>query len=424
MAIVDDEITNSKRISGMGKKLGVSGDGDLQDFFDASNKNQLWYFNNFTTKFPFAGWMKYKPQKLDTIAVGPPTVAQRKVGNWGFTNIPSWTQISKMAAFCSENSTFHTSANAPQCGYFADPGEYWKYDDPKDWASTSYRRAKDFEGAWNFAKPALIGRDEDSDYYHPGGSDSSFTVYYRPFVPHSYPGAGMNDYALEIADFLDASSPFATSMYFGVMFCRNDNGTLRYFYKTMSTPVGRTTEDWWPTVKFSSVNSFGSASPGTVWHIFPFLSSKAYTSAYHASDDSGVYIALPVQEQMSPSTGKFDLFSDAVIILNDGLAITITGTSVSGSVLTVSYDFFTIQVPTAGYYHWVWKIEGQMTALVDEYNQPVSAGQNLSGSGTRPFTFENSTMAQNARMVSVSIQPVPTSGTWLITETTYASYDI
>lgn len=408
----------------MGKKLGVSNDGDLQQFFDKTNKNQLWFFNNLTTKYPYAGWMKYKPQKLDTIAVGPPTVAKRKEGNWGFINIPSWTQISKMAAFCSENSTFRTSANAPACGYFEDSGDYWKYDEPSGWASTSYRRAMDFENAWNLARPALTRRNETDSYYHPAGSDNSFTVLYDQFIPLSYPNSGMNDYAIELADFLGASAPFSTTMYFGVMFCRNNNGTLQYFYKTMSSAVGRTTADWWPMIKFTGVNSFGSAS-GIIWRIFPFLSSKAYaSSAYYSSDDTGVFIALPVEEQMNGSTGKLNLLSSSVEIINDGLAIRITGASVSGKVLTVSYDFITVTVPTAGYYHWVWKIEGQMAPLPDDYNQPVAANQNLSGSYTRQFTFENTTMAQNARLISVSVQPVPNSGTWPITATAYAAYDI
>lgn len=311
MAIVHDGLGNtSERISGMGKKLGVSGDSDLQQFFDSSQKNQLWYFNNFTTKFSNGKWMRYKPQKIDTVPVGPLTDAQRKSGNWGIANVPWWNSARKMASWCSLLTGYHTSTNAPTGVYFplgtiSSDDDYWKYDDPKDWASTSYRRAEDFENAWNLAQCPLLGLNGTDEYIY---YDETNRQVYVEYLTAPYLNL-MGQYVLQFSDFINhpvGEPGFGGDMYFGVMFVRLISNVLYWGCITQRNPIGRAEEDGFDP--YFILNGTANTLAGYGWRIFPFLSAQAQTTflyrSANQSDWTGTFIALPTQNDLWPSTYK------------------------------------------------------------------------------------------------------------------------
>lgn len=297
MAIV--EIDGGKRISGMGKVLGVSGNGDLQNFFEASNKNKLWYFNNFTTKFPNGKWMKYKPQKITDVPVGPPTDAKRKSGLWGFTNIPQWTTMENMAYWCSDNSSLKQSNRAPACGNLAF-NEYWKYVDPTQWAATDYRRSEDFEGAWSLAE-CPISELSSVDELIPFQPNSTVTIQYLYSERMMTSG---RDYNLQFADFYGPNGVYTGDAYFGVCFIRIPQGqsTPVYWSVTQTTPIARyETETFAPYITIPNA-SYLQTTLNYGWRIFPFLSLGPEPLSMAQGNRTGTFVWLP--------HGTDGLFSD------------------------------------------------------------------------------------------------------------------
>ena len=142
-------------ITGMGKKLGVSSDGDLQVAFGSSQKGQAWFFSTA----PIRMGAKYKPF-LNTSAVFADMNARntaRANANYGIT-IPTMTQAEIQAM----------------------TGAGWTLHRPD---GTSYpRRAQDFEGYYNAAPYAPLYCTAPATIYAStinvnSGSPCAFFVY-------------------------------------------------------------------------------------------------------------------------------------------------------------------------------------------------------------------------------------------------------
>lgn len=341
MAIVHDGLGNtSERISGMGKKLGVSNDGDLQDFFDSSQKNQLWYFNNFkyypstgTGKFMLGEWMKYKPQYQPDVAVGPLTEAQRKAYNWGFINIPQFANTERMAHYWGEGH-YQTNYKPSNFTTLLTPEDCWEYYDPKDWPSSTPRRASDFEGAWNNARnpvQGLVTTEYDSQYgvYQLPVIGNTLTVTYGAYPWDGNVMQAMANYNLQYADFLGAGSSsdvtFPNTFYFGVMFTRMRNNSLQMYYCTQPKPVFRATyADWWqPQIVIDdNVSALqDGASLTNPWHVFPFLSGDDFSD--HLYNDTRSAFLVPIS---APSDVSFWGTGDYTVVF--------TGIEDSGSIDT------------------------------------------------------------------------------------------
>lgn len=410
MAIVSDNITGSKRISGMGKKLGVSNDGDLQQFFDKTNKNQLWYFNNFTTQFPNGKWMKYKPQKLDTIAVGPPTDAQRKAGNWGFINLPWWQSLYSMVMWGALLSGVDRTSYRPYVGSdrpsLADDA-YWKYDDPSGWASTSYRRAEDFEGALSIATFPISGINQTDDYIYINTSNYRATV---PYDVPSYLYQSDADYALQFADFLGTGSGFLTgSYYFGVAFARMNGSTPVIFCTTQQTTMGYVAQSGATFEPVLTIPSASSLNGNYYWRIIPFLSSvpiPTLTAITSSSDKTGSFTILPTERDSWPSTSRQ--------VLGGDFALTIT--SVEKNVPTSLYvrvNYTVSGAPTLSTQHsyrYDFHIWGNQVNMFWSGNDIVNAGGNYNGTRFHDIPFEYATQVSNVDNVELIISKNWTSG--------------
>ena len=221
-------------------------------------------------------WAVYKPMQV--AQPNEITLAQRKAINFGIINIPTWTNINKMANFWFGVDT--TSTNWPHVGI---QPIYWGYQRP-----TTYKRLSDFSEypltasalGYHHGAEAPIGMSMYSEYtidsnghlriiYNVGAQDSR-TIKLQDLV---YPYAGFD----------------VANMYFGVVMRKA--GTTNYYAVTQTTKISQISQG-------AYVDIYGlDPSYDGEWEIFPMASSDPITFTDQLGGyTNGKFLALQERE--------------------------------------------------------------------------------------------------------------------------------
>ena len=152
-------------------------------------------------------WAKYKP--IEYNKKGMLEDRDRENANFGIINIPTWSNINKMAAFWFGNRASEQT-NAPECGY---QPIYWGYQRP-----TTYKRLNDFSdypissglGYYHEAE-APIGQSSQSEYTIDSGGNL------RILYDHATGDGSGRTVRLKDLHYPTVTSYDVERMYFGVL---------------------------------------------------------------------------------------------------------------------------------------------------------------------------------------------------------------
>lgn len=152
-------------------------------------------------------WAKYKP--IEYNKKGMLEDHDRENANFGIINIPTWSNINKMAAFWFGNRASEQT-NAPECGY---QPIYWGYQRP-----TTYKRLSDFSdypissglGYYHEAE-APIGQSSQSEYTIDSGGNL------RILYDHATGDGSGRTVRLKDLHYPTVTSYDVERMYFGVL---------------------------------------------------------------------------------------------------------------------------------------------------------------------------------------------------------------
>lgn len=152
-------------------------------------------------------WAKYKP--IEYNKKGMLEDRDRENANFGIINIPTWSNINKMAAFWFGNRASEQT-NAPECGY---QPIYWGYQRP-----TTYKRLSDFSdypissglGYYHEAE-APIGQSSQSEYTIDSGGNL------RILYDHATGDGSGRTVRLKDLHYPTMTSYDVERMYFGVL---------------------------------------------------------------------------------------------------------------------------------------------------------------------------------------------------------------
>lgn len=152
-------------------------------------------------------WAKYKP--IEYNKKGMLEDHDRENANFGIINIPTWSNINKMAAFWFGNRASEQT-NAPECGY---QPIYWGYQRP-----TTYKRLSDFSdypissglGYYHEAE-APIGQSSQSEYTIDSGGNL------RILYDHATGDGSGRTVRLKDLHYPTMTSYDVERMYFGVL---------------------------------------------------------------------------------------------------------------------------------------------------------------------------------------------------------------
>jgi hypothetical protein len=153
-------------------------------------------------------WAKYKP--IEYNKKGMLEDYDRENANFGIINIPTWSNINKMAAFWFGNRASEQT-NAPECGY---QPIYWGYQRP-----TTYKRLSDFSeypvssqklGYYHEAE-APIGQSSQSEYTIDSGGNL------RILYDHATGDGSGRTVRLKDLHYPTMTSYDVEKMYFGVL---------------------------------------------------------------------------------------------------------------------------------------------------------------------------------------------------------------
>ena len=152
-------------------------------------------------------WAKYKP--IEYNKKGMLEDHDRENANFGIINIPTWSNINKMAAFWFGNRASEQT-NAPECGY---QPIYWGYQRP-----TTYKRLSDFSdypissglGYYHEAE-APIGQSSQSEYTIDSGGNL------RILYDHATGDGSGRTVRLKDLHYPTMTSYDVEKMYFGVL---------------------------------------------------------------------------------------------------------------------------------------------------------------------------------------------------------------
>ena len=152
-------------------------------------------------------WAKYKP--IEYNKKGMLEDHDRENANFGIINIPTWSNINKMAAFWFGNRASEQT-NAPECGY---QPIYWGYQRP-----TTYKRLSDFSdypissglGYYHEAE-APIGHSSQSEYTIDSGGNL------RILYDHATGDGSGRTVRLKDLHYPTMTSYDVERMYFGVL---------------------------------------------------------------------------------------------------------------------------------------------------------------------------------------------------------------
>lgn len=226
-------------------------------------------------------WAKFKPiarQQKEIL-----TDAQRASQNYGLINIPTWSNINKMANFWLGIDTSDT--NAPDCG--KQPA-YWAYQRP-----SSYFRLSDFsnEGktlGYFHSAEAPIGNSLSTEY----------TISGSGYLRINYASGHLESRTIALADlsYPRALSKSIGNMYFGVMLYNVSSGNKYVVTQTTKVSELGTYGAW------VEITGLTQAFNGT-YKIFPFISADQIPFTSETGQmTNGDYIALQEPEVVGIGT--------------------------------------------------------------------------------------------------------------------------
>ena len=202
-------------------------------------------------------WAKFKPVPHATIGILPD--ATRATLNFGLINIPTWTNINKMANFIFGLGS--TSTNAPDCGV---QSIYWGYRTPIGGSSEPFRLTD-----WSNAAKTL-------GYYHeaeaPIGSSkyTEYTIESSGHLQISFKNGAQASETIRLDELTYPTAGFDIgNMYFGVMMKKQGSSTVYAATgpKISDLPVMGAVVD---------INGLNPSYNGN-WEIFPMASSDQIT---------------------------------------------------------------------------------------------------------------------------------------------------
>lgn len=209
-------------------------------------------------KSPFINkWAKFKP--VPYAEVGILTDAQRASINYGLINIPTWTNINKMANFIFGLAS--ASTNAPDCGI---QSIYWGYRTPIGGLSEPFRLADWSNEAKNLG------------YYHqaeaPVGASlyTEYTIESSGHLRISFKNGAQSSETIRLDELTYPTAGFDIgNMYFGVMMKKQGSSTV---YAATGPKISDL------PVQGAYVDIYGlSSSYNGNWEIFPMASSDQIT---------------------------------------------------------------------------------------------------------------------------------------------------
>lgn len=280
-------------------------------------------------------WAKYKPVKHN--GLGLLTDQQRKLVNYGITNIPVWTgngALNKMGAFWF--GIQKTQANAPVCG---DLTNYWYYQRPTGNLVSPYRLTdfvKDNNGTYGYK----------NDVVAPIGGCEELVIKISCtggiYIPFSGRGSGQSDgYTVPLGELSGegVSTGDFNNLYMGMMIHRK--GSTTYYVATRP-------EKWGELVNTEISTQVASVSDGEALvgecEVFPFMSTQIYSTLTHnLSGATGPAVAMfeksEVYVSIEYAEGSINDFAAYYVNLTDKrlyYSFTLTNNSVEGG-FRVSY---------------------------------------------------------------------------------------
>ena len=223
-------------------------------------------------------WAKYKPIQVSQVT--QLSDHDRETRNFGLINIPTWSEILRMANFWLGLDT--SSGNYPDCGI---QPIYWGYNRP-----SSYFRLSDFSNAagtlgYFHGAEAPIGQVTATNYT----IDSSGHLR----IIYSLGAQDVRTIALWDLTYPKNLSKSVKNMYFGVFLYNTSTGTK--YAVTQTTTV----EQMASYGAYVDINGLSSSFNGT-YKVFPFISADqiAFTSSL-SGYKNGDFIALQEPETIS-----------------------------------------------------------------------------------------------------------------------------
>lgn len=207
-------------------------------------------------------WAKFKPIYYSTVELLNNTV--RAAQNYGITNIPTWTDIVKMAAFWFGDRASE-QINTPECGY---QPMYWEYKKPMGGASSPFRLADFSEypiSAGNLGyfhgAPAPIASSGVTNYTAAAGTSNVRILYTA--------GINSNPRCLQLSDLSYPGAQLSVNnMYFGVMLKKVGSSPVKYYAVTQTTTMSQLAQyGAWVDITWYSGDD-------GVYEIFPFCSNQ------------------------------------------------------------------------------------------------------------------------------------------------------
>jgi hypothetical protein len=218
-------------------------------------------------------WAKFKPIPYEE--VGILTDAQRASGNYGLINIPTWSNINKMANFWLGIDA--TSTNAPDIGI---KSIYWGYRTPTGGLSEPFRLAD-----WSNEAKTL-------GYYHEaeapvGGSEyTSYTIESSGHLRISFKNGAQDVRTIKLNELTYPTAGYSVgNMYFGVIMKKQGSSTV---YAVTGPQISNLPSQG----AYVDIYGLGSSYNGT-WDIFPMASADQITFTSSLSGyTNGKFIAL------------------------------------------------------------------------------------------------------------------------------------
>jgi hypothetical protein len=245
-------------------------------------------------------WAKYKPVRLSQrYAV---TENGRQSVNYGIINIPTWSYLSKMAAFLFTDNTTTKQNNAPSCGY-NNGIIYWDYEKPQGSSgqNPSPYRIMDFseypftasqKGYYHFAQAPVRGMETGEINVTPDG-----------VLQVRFPLGVQNANTLTFADLTlpDMGSRPLSGMWYGILLKQVTGSiTNRTYVITQSNTIGELSASY---IVFDIPLGSGDANWAGVWHIQPIISSKKIdTLDTNISNHDGNYFVALLPDHLNDIT--------------------------------------------------------------------------------------------------------------------------
>ena len=218
-------------------------------------------------------WSKFKP--IPYALIGILSDATRASQNYGIINIPTWSNINKMANFWLGVDT--TSTNAPDIGI---KPIYWGYRTPAGGSSEPFRLTDWSDAAGNYG------------YYHEaeapvGGSEyTSYTIESSGHLRISFKNGAQDIRTIKLNELTYPTAGYSVgNMYFGVIMKKQGSSTV---YAVTGPQISNLPSQG----AYVDIYGLDSSYNGT-WDIFPMASADQITFTSSLSGyTNGKFIAL------------------------------------------------------------------------------------------------------------------------------------